>query len=319
MEKGSEVSDRIQDLVRKASGCYPLMKDTHKLLAVMVFVGFTNEESKNRSLQMRVRRSMQQGPAFHLPSSVKVTGTPTSANKSDVTSPDISTTESQTAHSTPTDIVDEGNQKMPAADEDESTALSSAASANEEMKHQKKTRQTVHQAQEEQAAVNRAWKAEKQSFKRITTRITANQEKYTPGQDGYLSVASVVNEINELNNTNVSASTVSRYVRAGKINESPAKPGPKGLFNTEFRKLLLGAYISFLQLGQVNGKVQYTTKDMSCRIQACVKPAGFDINGRHYARKFESESADDFLIMQKNEQEKRRVEWATYNNFSVWL
>lgn len=81
--------------------------------------------------------------------------------------------------------------------------------------------------------------------------------------------------------------------------------------------MLLEAYQSFKKLGQVNTQAQCMTKEMAKRIQTCVGGARYEVNGRFYARKFEAESAHVFVSMQKNEQEKRRVEWTIYNNLSA--
>lgn len=48
--------ERLEVLTKKAAHAHSFMKDTRTIRMTMTYVGFTEEESKNRTIEQRVRR-----------------------------------------------------------------------------------------------------------------------------------------------------------------------------------------------------------------------------------------------------------------------
>ena len=81
-------------------------------------------------------------------------------------------------------------------------------------------------------------------------------------------------------------------------------------------KPLVSAHTSCMALVQAQGKIQVIQKELGRKIEACVKPAGYNANGCHCACKF---NQDMLEIHKQNNTEKRRVEWTTHANLKLWF
>lgn len=215
------------------------------------------------------------------------------------------------------------------ASTDVSTAASRASIANsikrlvssetELSKHNKKTRRSSHQKQDMDAITARRKANESKALKQVTLTVAENWKKYAQGNNRRTTIAAECRRVNAEMKSNVSAVTAARYIREGRVDESPVKHGPPGKFVACLCVALKGAYTTFMRLKQVEAKEQMTVKHMAKRLVSCVRPAGYKIDGRHFARRFDAETAHLFMIDQKNNMEKRRVEWTTYHNLSVWF
>lgn len=331
--------DRLEKLILKAAGVHGWMKDINTVTMTMKLVGFTDEEVMNRTLQQRIRRLSNKMGA-NPPSAVKTGGSGQSL-VSDLSTPanlrisETSSTSTISSSKWNTHQVqrDEAQDKPSSRVEDLQgvvSTLNSAFASTETAAEagstvsvappRKKTRRTPHQLQEYHAAIQRERANEKQALKAITTMVHESRAQYPDPKDKRrIPVAAAVAVVNETRGSNVNVITARRYIKNGRINESPSRPGPVGKFPMDVKKALLGAYGSYLSLQQAHGNNQATQKDMARRLESCLLQAGYKVNGRYYARLFDKELAESYTIDKHNVQEKRRAEWTTYQNLNVWF
>ena len=324
--------DRVEKLVQKAAWVHVGLKDSHSLPSTVKLVGFTDEEMSDRSPQQRMRRLSSK---YH-PSPPPAIKTAESASVSELSSPanlrlssvsgesTISSSKwnSRPPRSSPTmnaslSVNLEAKLAAVATNQDSSASIGTEGIATT---NKKKTRRTPHQVQEYNAARKRMKVNEKESMKIITTMVQESWKRYPDPKDKRrVSILAAVDTVNANRGSNVSKVTAARYMRQGKVNESPSRSGPPGKFPEEIRKALVGAYHSYVSLTQANGTAQCTQKELGRRMECSLQPAGYRINGRHFVQIFDRELADQYSVQQKNNMEKRRVEWTTYSNLKLWF
>lgn len=325
----------------------------------MRIVRFQDEQVQNRSLQQRVRRLTKKGDDVILakramdppPTSIKFTqkklpphDTPSRTTISELTmTPHSSSLKTMETLEDARDIFSVATpvnleEQMVAArtileltkerDSGESRSTSTtaigttndaAASLNAINPERKRTRRTSHQTQEDNAKKRRGWKNETEAMKQITTAVTENWRSHVKGSPTRTTIGKEVDRVNQERQSNVNRETAHWYIRDGRIGESPDKRGPKGKFDKHLRRALQGAYVTFLKLKQIQGDEQLASKQLQKYLFKCVKPAGYNIDCLHFIRKFDKDSADLFVVDQKNNVKKRRMEWTTYSNIALWF
>lgn len=238
--------ERVEFLVLKAAGVHQWMKDSNTLPMSMCYVGFTEEECRNRTLQQRVRRRLLKNVSDR-PSSVVASldgatsvselSSPANLFHSSSSSTTISSSKWNTHCSTEGLSTPRKGSTPPGIDLDgKFAAVDQSSSAGRSMPplDGTKTCRTPHQLQEQNAAFARMKANEKESLKIITTMVTESRKKFTDPKDKRrISVAEAVRKVNGWRGSNVPETTARKYVREGKIGESPSRPGPAGKFPTK--------------------------------------------------------------------------------------
>jgi hypothetical protein len=162
--------------------------------------GFTNEEAKNRTLQMRVRRHRE---VTSVPSSVDTSLAP--LNPVIMSPLTVATEDPSTTTAT------------------SNTSITSSSSLNQMAGTTKRIRLTAKQSQQHKVNKKRENDLIKQALKKATIILAAERKKKLG--IGARKIALVVNS--EFN-TNLSWRTVSRYVQSGLEGTSPLRIGCHG-------------------------------------------------------------------------------------------
>ena len=184
---------------------------------------------------------------------------------------------------------------------------------------EKKRRRTSKQKHADDAEKRKQQFRESQAIKHATKTIVARKNMAEEHPFKNKSQRKIVEDTNKMFKTNISAKTVSRMIREGRIGTSPMKRGPSGHFPRSIWTSMKNAFVTFIKLEQANSKKQSSLMTLSKRVNVLVNAAGFWKSGNDLARKLKSETAHLFEIDTMNLQEARRLQWTTYGNLNVWF
>ena len=309
----TEALPRFQRLVLQAAGIVAGSQNAVGITRAMELVGFSVEERKTMKLYQQVRRK-----AARL-SVVEVRKKSSPVNR--IVVPSTGTTVSTL---TPVEEEDEEEVASPTNSVrrrlellGESSTDGNKESTTTSVQTSKKTRRTPKETQRNAAKVCALRQKNRIAMKTATKLITENNQL---GQKDPMRRS--INEIVQLANTtfgsNLNAKTVARYVRDGRVGESPMKRGPIGDFSKPVYSALKGAFSTYLKLEQAESKKQSTLKKLSVLVNGCVNKAGFAKKCDTLARKLQRDTADQFEVGKANVMEQRRVQWTTMYNLDIW-
>ena len=197
---------RLEFLVGKAAGVHVVMAELHAISQSMRHVGFTDDESKDRSLQQRVRRrwrklcsesaqtdclkpaplSSVQGHSDCSSVSISELSTPPGFRISGSSCTSISSSKWNTCKESPSIEgcgVDLSSKFASPAGTTEDRSVNAASTEMIKPPPRKKTQRTPHQVQESNAVKLREERNEKDSMKIITTMVQENRSRYPNPRD----------------------------------------------------------------------------------------------------------------------------------------
>jgi hypothetical protein len=184
--------------------------------------GFTGEEAKNRTLQMRVRRHHQEVTSSSVPSSVDTSLVPLNRVISPISPLTVSTEDLSSTATTRT-----------------------SSSSSKQIPGTKRIRLTAKQSQQDKVNKKREKDIIKQAHKKATTLLAAERKKKL-GKGARKIVRSVNSEFN----TSLTSRTVSRYVQSGLEGRSPLKRGSVGGLQEMAFKMLTAAVETYISIHQ---------------------------------------------------------------------
>jgi hypothetical protein len=193
--------------------------------------GFTDEEAKNRTLQMRVRRHHQE--VTSVPSSVDTSSLLVPLNPVEMSPLTVSTEDPSTAT---------------AISNSTSSSITRTSSSSEQIPGTKRIRLTAKQSQQDKVNKKRENDIIKQAHKKATTLLAAERKKKL-GKGARKIVISVNSEFK----TSLTWRTVSRYVQSGLEGRSPLKRGSVGGLQEMAFKMLTVAVETYIQEAGARG------------------------------------------------------------------
>jgi hypothetical protein len=274
---------------------------------------FTQDELKNRTIQMQVRRLHDKIKEPSLPSSV-MTGITDLSPMTEQTTMTAATTNATAASSV---ALQEG---MPALKDPPPGIPEYAATPPKRKKRNSgsldgvlEIRKTATGAQKQRINDKRIRANAKKAFKEATTLYSLEKTKDKKGK----SCRKCVEEINKKYNTSIAVSTVYQYVRKDLVGTSPMKTGPQPLVRDDIFKLLLVAYESYVRIMQLNCEPRGLNRaSLTKRVNAVLNK---EISSGFYFNKLLAESSVDFKASVHAPVEDRRQRWTTYNNLNSWF
>ena len=184
---------------------------------VMLAKGFTEEESKNHSIQQRVRRAAERPPVR------------------EAATAEVKAVAQAAARTVTRSNAEELPLVSPSPNQKKCKVVEGSTKQN-------KIRKTSHQAN--QHRTNEMIKKQHYACVFMKATIMYAEQKQIPGG---MSAKTITDMLNREHNVTISARSVQRYVQQGRTGEVPDSPGPKpaGLCSDTF-KLLLSVFESHL-------------------------------------------------------------------------
>lgn len=254
--------------------------------------GFSQKESKDRTLQMRVRRRSEE--------------------------------------LRPNDNSQQEPPPLPAlppASTDQQLAASTTINANTPPQNAavnilgpttkpKKTRKTAAAAQQER--VNKRLRKEKEkNARKEATRVMAVELKKKEDGEAFLSFEDIIKNVETQYGVAPSKSSVYRDIRAGRAGMSPPKVGGNYKLEDDIFKLLCSAITSAVQINQINADEVNNRRNTLARKIADV--LGHETPAKHLLERILAETATNLIAAKGNVQEHRRILWCTHYNLSIWF
>ena len=116
-----------------------------------------------------------------------------------------------------------------------------------------------------------------------------------------------------------SHATIHNYVvRHGNINLLPSKSGPDGNISALAYMLLCAAFVSFMQINQLNCTGRINKQGKMAPLVAKAMMVDVDI-AREILRRLARDTAIDLSCGKLDFAEERRVWWMAYDNFDLWF
>ena len=284
MSQSESSSDRRYAMTVSLLKAHP----TLKLPSAMYLARFTEEECKDRSIQMRVRRLIPPS-AVTTHSSSDETMTPKTIESS------VSSLTADT--SSPSELTNSLHGK----------ALFPAPKPSQE-------RKTATAKQQQRAGKATIKNHKKRAHKRATSWYAKEKEK-----ENGLAAETISKKVKEeFDGHGPSARTIQRYVNdLGIAGNSPLKRGPNGNIPAWAYSSLCTAFESFVRIQQINaGGHENTRKILSRKLNILV--GNESKNNKLYYRVLK-DTAIDMNTAKHNNCEDRRIQWTTYKNLRMWF
>ena len=258
-----------------------------KLPSAMYLARFTEEECKDRSIQMRVRRL--------IPPSSKITSSPL---KPDGTTP-------QTIESAVSSLTEDtfgGTSSSSQSDSISGRSLFPAPKPSQE-------RMTATTKQQQRAGKLAITIHKKRAHKRATSWYAKEKEK----ENGLAAESICKKKREEFDGHGPSARTILRYVNDWDIaGNSPLKRGPNGNIPAWVYSSLCMAFETFVRIQQINATGhENTRKILSLKLNILV--------GNKLYYRVLKDTAIDMNSAKHNNCEDRRIQWTTYKNLQMWF
>jgi len=194
------------------------------------------------------------------------------------------------------------------------TGESSALSASQFPKPKRKQIRPTSSAVEQRHVNDLKAKRHKSNAHKAAVRLY-DVEKQKPNG---MSVRKVLSVILAKFEVCPSRSTIARYAKHGLVIASPMKMGPTGLLSTMAYKFLCQAYLSLIQINQMNACTgDNSRKEMIPMLVKTFNIGILDATGllNHVV----CNTATDIHMVKLNFVEDRRIRWTTYQNLDLWF
>jgi len=259
-------------------------------------VGYSDEETQNRTLQMQVRRAMDK-----LNGGGNVNGRPASASEVAVAASAMMTLA--------TGVTNEGG------------AVGTNTADNEIISPLKKVRKTSHRVQIERQNQKKIKDIQGRAHRRATYLVAIERMKEVGNRLTTIQVIDlVVAEFKKSNPTytvSLSKSTINRYIQLGMQGEFPLMRGREGIVPKADFHLLVHAVESFIQINQVNSNVVHRKVLMALINAVC----GIESLGEEKKTMLERVLRSTYVKLDATyalQVEEPRLRWLTRSNLELW-